>query len=359
MKVVDFADADQRLGRRTSAIRQQIRDIQSKLPPTSGISVFLSTLSATERQDLPVLERHKFLVSISKMANFALESLLLSAEAQKARDLRNAGFASFPRLPTELRLKIWRFAMQFELMPRVHCIDRKQGRFVSNQGISPLLGICHESRTQYIEATESLGGAFAFETYINFNTDIVYISFFKGRDYFEYPPDEARTDTAAAEAFAFLEDEIEDANHVDENGSLDHDDPNFVAFLEDPSSAKIQNLAMRTEFEKHLPLTGHMSSTHAQMRICMPEWSKAYIVFEDYRQKRTKWLDTNANFKKLSARQIRKRAERGFARQHAKVLNRMIGIMEGIEVEDLEYLFCFVEPGNEVAFIKRRYGLKG
>src|SRR5664279_3798429 len=194
MKVVNLADADHRLDQRTSTIRQQIRDIQNILSPTDETSMFLSSLCAIELQDLPAPERHEFLVSISEMANFALETQHLSTEAQNARDLRNAGFASFPKLPAELRLKIWGSAMQFELKPRVHCIDRKKGRFVSNQANSPLLGICHESRTQYLKATESLGGAFAFETYINFHADIVYLSFFRSRDDIEYPRDEGGAD---------------------------------------------------------------------------------------------------------------------------------------------------------------------
>jgi hypothetical protein len=68
------------------------------------------------------------------------------------------------------------------MQSRTHFIEysKPARRFMSNQELSPLLGVCAESRDFYIEKTKT---EFAFETYINFQQDIVYFrKFFKEED---------------------------------------------------------------------------------------------------------------------------------------------------------------------------------
>ncbi len=101
-------------------------------------------------------------------------------ELQKARDeaqtrhyFRDAGFRGFTSLPAELRIKIWTYAMESDLQPRVHCVKEKNGNYLSNQSISPLLAVCSESRTFYIAETKSV---FAFGMLSNVPPCLVHCS---------------------------------------------------------------------------------------------------------------------------------------------------------------------------------------
>ncbi|KAI0997273.1 hypothetical protein K3495_g10913 [Podosphaera aphanis] len=118
-----------------------------------------------------------------------------------------SSFRGFSNLPYELRITIFEFVLVSDLAPKIHCVDertskgdKKEATFISNQPISPLLQVCHETRTIYLSKTKA---QFAFETYIRFSVDTIYIPDFASRE------------------------------------------EQFPRFLNHPSSKKIQKLAMR------------------------------------------------------------------------------------------------------------------
>jgi len=199
-----------------------------------------------------------------------------AAAAEESRLTANNGFASFLRLPIELRLKIWELALAPQDQPRIHCVNERKSSFISNQPISPLLHVCNESRAFYLTYTQA---TFAFETYLRPKKDIIYI------------PDLANREEA------------------------------FLDFLEGESASKVGRFALRNEFFCNLPGEGHMSVRDYHMRRSMPDCSEFILVFDDERSANICWRDLDMRFEAMSARQKRKRAERGYARQHAKVLN--------------------------------------
>ncbi len=105
---------------------------------------------------------------------------------------------------------------------------------------------------------------------------------------------------------------VEDDDDGDNDSMYDEiqNEPSFKGFLQSSSAAQIQRLAMRFEFFTNIPLAGHMSDAHKTMQKYMPSWHETYVVFEDRRLPKEKWIDTEAGFKDLSARQKRARAER-------------------------------------------------
>ena len=81
----------------------------------------------------------------------------------------------FSSLPTEIRLMIWRQAVISETLPRVHSIIRAKrdaSIFISNQPVSPLLHICHESRALYLSSTKT---TYIYGTYMNLDLDTLYL----------------------------------------------------------------------------------------------------------------------------------------------------------------------------------------
>jgi hypothetical protein len=168
-------------------------------------------------------------------------------------------FTCFGRLPPELRLKIWDYATEKHCRERIHAVyitnanleyyngldlrddfetipkttpKEEPWKFVSNLTVHPALYVNRESRTHYISRTRA---QFAFGTYINFETDIVFVP---EREYDEYS-------------------EI-----------------SVPQFLLHESSKHIRPLAMPNTLFCNIPGTPrrqHMSSKHYEMRLDMPE----------------------------------------------------------------------------------------
>ncbi|CAG8954426.1 hypothetical protein HYFRA_00006053 [Hymenoscyphus fraxineus] len=79
-------------------------------------------------------------------------------------------------LPTELRLQIWDEFLKSERSgthPRIHALklNPRTNQFHSNQPISPLLHISHETRAFYLAHSHTSPG---FSNYINFPLDTLY-----------------------------------------------------------------------------------------------------------------------------------------------------------------------------------------
>ncbi len=206
---------------------------------------------------------------------------------------------------------------------------------------------------------------------MNFKNDIIYIPFFQTSEEYmalqwqtasenatqEAPTSAALADNNTNHALEQTPSEvhIEDDDEGDNDSMYDEiqNEPSFKGFLQSSSAAQIQRLAMRFEFFTNIPLAGHMSDAHKTMQKYMPSWHETYVVFEDRRVQKEKWLDTEAGFKELSARQKRARAERSYAREYSKWLN---SFMEHMEVKLMNYRFCFVERGDEVVLIRKFHG---
>jgi len=250
------------------------------------------------RPTLPVTLKEEYL---GVLENFiaAHGSLKKRQEVVKLeQSIKDRSFTYFNLLPTELRMKIWGFAFASHLQPRVHCIDVRishdydhKAIFVSNHPISPILHTNHESRSLYLFETQT---TFAFETYINFSTDIIYI------------PDFAERRST------------------------------FRKFLDWEESRQIQKLALRKDFFCNIPLPGHMSVAHCEMIDHLWDWEQMIIVFEDYRSVEEAWGDVGMVFKEFSAREKRTRAERSYSRQQCKCLNMIMKIL-GEETMDFRF----------------------
>lgn len=250
------------------------------------------------RPTLPVTFKEEYL---GVLENFIAAHGTLKKQqevAQLEQCTKNRSFTCFNLLPTELRIKIWGFAFASHLQPRVHCIDVRisdnydhKAIFISNHPISPILHANHESRSLYLFETRT---TFAFETYINFNTDIIYI------------PDFAERRST------------------------------FRNFLDWEESRQIQKLALRKDFFCDIPLPGHMSMAHCEMIDHLWDWKQMIVVFEDYRSEEEVWGDVDMVFREFSARKKRARAERSYSRQQCKVLNMM---MKTLGEETMDFRF--------------------
>jgi hypothetical protein len=83
-----------------------------------------------------------------------------------------------------------------------------------------------------------------------------------------------------------------------------------------------------------------MSARDYHMRKSMPDCFQFIFVFDDERSAGTCWRNLDMRFEPMSARQKWKRAERGYARQYANVLN-------GWSEDPVDYEFVLVrEPGG-------------
>jgi hypothetical protein len=156
MKILNYANHEWIEGQRAEAINREIR----RLTFMKGFPfdpAFFKTRKLSEKIE--------HLISLQTLEH-DLEDQAIAARTQ----MQDARFQVFSLLPLELRLKIWRFTMEPHTHPRIHCVDRKRGHFISNQVISPLLHTCVESRAAYFEALEP---TFMFQTYVNLNMDII------------------------------------------------------------------------------------------------------------------------------------------------------------------------------------------
>jgi hypothetical protein len=264
--------------------------------------------------------RHSLPVSLQEQYLGLLENFIaahgtlkkLKEAAKEQRGTKDGGFTCFQSLPTELRLKIWRFAFASYLCPRVHCIDVRTSKghklkFMSNQPVSPLLHTNRESRAHYLFTTQM---TFAFETYINFKIDTIYIPDFEDR-----------------------------------RGS-------FRKFLNFEESKKIQKLALRKDLSCQIPLPGHMSMAHFEMIECPEAWRQMIVIFEDERYPKDAWQDVNMEFREFSAKEKRARAERSYARGWCKALSGMVRVVG--EETAIDFRFGqFESDRDQVDSIKR------
>jgi hypothetical protein len=258
------------------------------------------------RPTLPVALKEEYLGVLEDFIAAHGNLKKLQEAAEQERYINDRSFTCFNLLPIELRLKIWGFALASHLQPRIHCVDVRisddydhKAIFISNHPVHPILHTNHEARTLYLSKTQT---TFAFETYINFFTDIIYI------------PDFAERHST------------------------------FRKFVDWEESQQIQKLAMRKDFFSDIPLPGHMSMAHCQMVDHLWDWTQMIVVFEDYRSVEEAWGDVEMVFREFSAREKRKRAERSYSRQQCKVLNDM---MKALGENTMDYRFGQFESGED------------
>jgi hypothetical protein len=211
----------------------------------------------------------------------------------------------FNNLPTELRLKIWELAFASHTKPRVHCVNLQISKsspdretFISNHAISPILHVNRESRSYYFHKTQL---TFAFETYINLDSDIVYIP------------------------------------------ELQDDEADFRKFLDFKDSRKVQKLALRKDFFNDIPIPGQFPTSYLGMRRFLSEWKQIVIIFEDELPWGEVWTDLTVKFKEFSSREKRKKAERSYTRKNCQVLN---GMMEEYGEEPMDFRFGYVRSNE-------------
>ena len=253
---------------------------------------------------LPLHLKRQYLSVLENLVEARAERKNIQEEAQLQLSLRARDFPRFNELPKELRIKIWGYASASHTKPRIHClkiVDSRSSRgasFISNQPVSPILHANHESRSCYHFETHP---TFAFETYINFDTDIVYIpGFGNGHSVFR--------------KFLYLKD-----------------------------VAKIQKLAMRkTSFS--IPRERPYFSNQLEMRKYFPDWRQVILIFDDQRPEEEIWKDTSVTFRELSAKEKRKPAERSHIRGHCRVMNNMMAQMKE---ETVDYRFGCLERGAD------------
>jgi len=255
---------------------------------------------------LPIHLKAQYLALLENFTHVHAKLKNVEEETILYQSLQAHEFTCFRHLPTELRLKIWGLSFAPDTQPRVHCIkivnsDTDRENFISNQLVSPILHANHESRSHYLSNIQSV---FAFDTYINFDTDIVYIPY------------------------------------------IDHRILEFGKFLEFNDTKMIQKLAMRKDLFCNIPLPGHFAQKHVAMMQSLYAWKEMTIVFEDRRQPARAWKDTAVTFKEFSARQKRQRAERSYVRQHTKTLN---DFMEDFEERIIHFRFGRLERGPTYA----------
>ncbi|KAF8850220.1 hypothetical protein BDZ45DRAFT_696903 [Acephala macrosclerotiorum] len=320
MKIID-ANAEDREARRLereATVNREIISLGSQLLP----NLFAVDDNEEERLTagilkIPFAEKAIYKERMELAIDFiAFAQLAKSAPPQSAPT--PSTFNGFSRLPIELRLKIWGYALETYCRERVHCIDisksnkenyneiiearpEQNWKFVSNQPIPGIVHACHESRNLYLSRTDAKYCP-ALATYINLNMDIVYV------------PHVEHTDTTHCE---------------------------FI-FGDYGCAKEIQRLAMPKSLYCELPTRNdgeHMSDQHIRLRGQMPKWREMLIVFEDDAFEDI-WAATEGRFVDMTARQKRRKAERGYARQCAQTLNSMVQE----DMEPMNYRFVVHQP---------------
>ncbi|KAG4025030.1 hypothetical protein MFRU_072g00120 [Monilinia fructicola] len=201
------------------------------------------------------------------------------------REVGHRTFPSFKRLPVELRLDIWEYLFAEDLLPKVHHLNnthRNTGKITdtitSHIPFSNIVHVCRESREWYLSRTQNI---WAFGTYVNFHSDIIYVT-----------------------------KQIEESRTLYEN------------LLSNPQMMKVQNLAMRRTYLTDNP---QKSFTHidafALIRERLSSLKNIYVVMNEIRDSRVIDKDQDIKFKYLSARQKRKWIDVGYARTWIRWLN--------------------------------------
>ncbi|KAI9047204.1 hypothetical protein LZ554_008658 [Drepanopeziza brunnea f. sp. 'monogermtubi'] len=100
-----------------------------------------------------------FLLEEKDHIRSVLEQIVMRIARQKEKTTLEASsraysgpqdFPNFPLLPYEIRLCIWELAFGSSFQSRVHCVDERNQKFVSNQPILPLFYISQETRSFYL-----------------------------------------------------------------------------------------------------------------------------------------------------------------------------------------------------------------
>lgn len=198
-------------------------------------------------------------------------------------------FHPFRRLPAEMRIDIWQYAFAEDLLPKVHHLNRVShgtenitDSITSHLPFSKTVHVCRESRYEYLARTRNV---WAFGTYINFHSDIIYFT-----------------------------KEVEDSNEL------------YESLLSSPQMMKVQNLALRRTCVTDSPQRStHHVESFAYLRGKLPSLKNLYVVTNEVRPSAVIDEDKDIKFKHLSARQKRKWYDVGYARAWTKWLNeRMI-----------------------------------
>ena len=208
--------------------------------------------------------------------------------------LRDAGFPSFGGLPLELKLLVWACAASEWDHSRVHIVNLNRDSLKSNQPIPNLPHVCHDSRAQFLAV---LGGEFAFETYINLDKDIFYLS-----DAINAPVMDLRQNSL------------------------------FIQFVNHPQSSKIQRLAL------------------GQQVFCLATWNELEsiaevldsllelcVVFDDTRSAEQMSLDVHSSMIYFAAQQQRKRPFIGYVRSSASFVRSRLQA-EGFSLPRINYV---------------------
>jgi hypothetical protein len=274
MKIINTSGQTRTLPDYDRILDDDIQELQRQVGVKTPINASL----------LPTEAKYRYMGSLTRFYLDLASVRCLQEDIEQEIKHRSASFTCFLALPVELQDQIWEHAIAPDLKPRVHCVMERNSKIISNQPISPLLHACAKSRNLYLSRTCAVP---AFRTYVDFEIDI--ISLFQ-------PYDKSPGDASM-----------------------------FLRFLESSSAESTQKLAMQKELYCNIPLEGHMSETHLEMRYCMQDWDEAIVVFGDNRSTEEVWSDIDMKFRDLSAREKRKTAAVSYARQHARALGRMMG----------------------------------
>ncbi|THV44202.1 hypothetical protein BGAL_0703g00030 [Botrytis galanthina] len=222
--------------------------------------------------------------NLSEYRNIRYPQIDSSPKAQ----LGDRTFPSFKKLPAELRLDIWEYAFAEDLLPKVHHLnntDRNTGKITdsitSHLSFSNIVQVCKESREWYLSRTQN---AWAFGTYVNFHTDILYLT-----------------------------------KQIEASKSL------YETLLSCPRMKKVQNLALRRTFLTDNPQNAFTQVEASEyIREKIPSLKNIYVVINEIRDSTTIDRDADIKFRHLSARQKRKWVDIGYARTWLKWVNKVM-----------------------------------
>ncbi|KAF7943416.1 hypothetical protein EAE96_011342 [Botrytis aclada] len=207
-------------------------------------------------------------------------------ESSPKTQLGDRTFPSFQQLPAELRLDIWEYAFAEDLLPKVHHLNntnRNTGKITdsitSHLPFSNIVQVCKESREWYLSRTQN---SWAFGTYVNFYTDILYLT-----------------------------------KQVEASRNL------YETLLSCPHMTKVQNLALRRTFLTDNPQNAFTQVEASKyIREKTPSLKNIYVVINEIRDSTVIDQDNDIKFQHLSARQKRKWVDIGYARTWLKWVNK-------------------------------------
>lgn len=308
-------------------------------------------VDAEKLRNLPLVEKEKiYFETIDRIeALQRLEELRSSLQAQ--RRLVDAGFPKFCELPKELREQVYVEVIADYGQGRTHIVTKKNGRFISNQDISPLMSVCSESRSTCLRS----GLEFAYGTSINFDIDVIYIRPFTnalgygpwydpgdgGMDHHCYTlEDEEAYDPASDFDSDSEDDETEesDAQSATARGPTHAElaTKTFLSFLDDPSTVKIKRLAMTLDFFCAMPSNDIPWVTNYTMRKRMPKWKEVLIVMnDDARNSNAAWKEKEVSFREARTREKNVRGHGS----NLRAIRRRVEYMAIPESENVKFEF--------------------